>query len=225
MAVRTETRAPTRPAATAPSARPSRQAASLRAGGRAARAFFALLGVSVATWSALVPSTKARLALSDGGLGLVLLAFGGGTIAATLVAGRLVARHGSRRVLVASGGALALCLPLLALAPSTPALSALLFLFGACVGLAGVAANAHAITLQTRVGRPLMSSLHAMFSVGGLAGAGTCSLLLRTGMTAAASALVVAFALVALVLTQRARLVADIAAVPAVSPGAVSGRR
>ena len=199
-------------------------ASSLRLARIAASAFFALLGVSVSTWSALVPATKSRLALSDAGLGGVLLAFGAGTIASTLVAGWLVGRHGSRRVLVVSSALLSLCLPLLALAPSVVTLASLLFTFGAFVGLAGVAANAHAITLQTRVGRPLMSSLHAMFSVGGLAGASVCSLLMRAGLSGDASALLVMTALLVLVFTQRTRLVADLAAVKSVDDHA-SGRR
>ena len=43
-------------------------------GRRATGAFFALVGVSVSTWAALVPFTKARLGLDDGTLGTVLLA-------------------------------------------------------------------------------------------------------------------------------------------------------
>ena len=199
-------------------------ASSLRLARIAASAFFALLGVSVSTWSALVPATKSRLVLSDAGLGGVLLAFGAGTIASTLVAGWLVGRHGSRRVLVVSSALLSLCLPLLALAPSVAALASLLFAFGAFVGLAGVAANAHAITLQTRVGRPLMSSLHAMFSVGGLAGASVCSLLMRAGLPGDASALLVMTALLVLVFTQRTRLVADLAAVKSVDDHASGAR-
>ena len=200
-------------------------AAPLRAARIAASAFFALLGVSVSTWSALVPATKARLLLSDAGLGAVLLAFGAGTIASTLVAGRLVGRHGSRRVLVAASASLSLCLPLLALAPGAGTLASLLFAFGACVGLAGVAANAHAITLETRVGRPLMSSLHAMFSVGGLAGASACSLLMRAGLSGAGSALLAMSVLLVLVFTQRTPLVADLAAVRPVDEAATGRRR
>lgn len=225
-AVRTDERVATRPVAVPrPAKRTEHAAASLRRARIAASAFFALLGISVSTWSALVPATKSRLALSDAGLGAVLLAFGGGTIASTLLAGSLVGRHGSRRVLVVSSGLLSLCLPLLALAPNVVVLASLLFAFGACVGLAGVAANAQAITLQTRVGRPLMSSLHAMFSVGGLGGAGTCSLLMRAGLSGAASALLVMTALLSLVVTQRARLVGDLSAVRSVADDSSSRRR
>jgi predicted MFS family arabinose efflux permease len=179
---------------------------------RAAGAFFALLGVSVSTWAALVPFTKARLGLDDATLGTVLLAFGGGTIVATVLAARLMARYGSRRALVAAGPLLCLSLPLLAHAPSTVVLAAVLFAFGAFVGLAGVAANAQAIAVQTMARRPIMSSFHALFSVGGLTGAGLSSLLLRAGMSVQTCAAVIAAGLLLLVAAVGRGLVADVAA-------------
>jgi predicted MFS family arabinose efflux permease len=176
---------------------------------RATGAFFALLGVSVSTWAALVPFTKARLGLDDGTLGAVLLAFGGGTIVATLLGARLMERYGSRRALLATAPLLCLSLPLLAHAPSTPALAALLFAFGAFVGLVGVAANAQAIAVQTMAGRPIMSSFHALFSVGGLTGAGLSSLLFRAGMSVETTAAAMAAALLLLVAALGRGLVAD----------------
>ena len=175
---------------------------------RATGSFFALLGVSVSTWAALVPFTKARLGLNEGTLGTVLLAFGGGTIAATLLAAPLMARYGSRRALIAAAPLLCLSLPLLAHAPSTPVLAALLFAFGAFVGLAGVAANAQAIAVQTMARRPIMSSFHALFSVGGLTGAGLSSLLFRAGMPVETTAATIAAAMLLLVAAMGRGLVA-----------------
>jgi predicted MFS family arabinose efflux permease len=179
---------------------------------RATAAFFALIGVSVSTWAALVPSTKARLALDDGTLGTVLLAFGAGTIVATVLAVRLMARHGSRRALMVAAPLLCLSLPLLARAPSTIALAAVLFAFGAFVGLAGVAGNAQAIAVQSMAGRPIMSSFHALFSLGGLSGAGVSSLMLRAGMPVETCAAVVAAGLLLLVAAVGRGLVPDRAA-------------
>jgi predicted MFS family arabinose efflux permease len=179
---------------------------------RATAVFFALLGVSVSTWSALVPSTKARLALDDATLGTVLLAFGAGTIVATLFAARLMGRFGGRRALIATAPLLCLSLPLLARAPSAIALAAVLFAFGAFVGLAGVAANAQAIAVQSMAGRPIMSSFHALFSLGGLTGAGVSSLLLRAGMAVETCAAVLAAGMLLLVAAAGRGLVPDLAA-------------
>src|SRR5687767_8653218 len=94
---------------------------------RSVSSFFLLLGVAVATWAALVPSVKSGLGLTDASLGGVLLAFGGGTIVATLLATSLVRRAGSGRTLAVVGIGLALVLPFLTIAPSPLALALLLF--------------------------------------------------------------------------------------------------
>jgi fucose permease len=174
----------------------------LREGRRATGAFFGLLGVAVSTWAALVPFAKANLRLDEATLGSILLAFGCGTIVATLAAAPLARRYGSRHLLVVAASALCFVLPLLAHAPSVAALAVLLFWFGAFVGIVGVAANAQAITVQTALGRPVMSSFHAMFSLGGLAGAAGNSLLLQLGFSPLVCAIDVAAVLVLVIATQ-----------------------
>jgi predicted MFS family arabinose efflux permease len=199
---------------TAPSVPASPTAAALSPGGlrrarRATSIYFLLVGVAFATWAALVPFAKTRLALDEGALGTILLAFGCGTIASTPAAASLVRRHGSRATLLVAGPTLCLFVPLLARAASPVALASLLFGFGVFAGLVGVAVNAQAIAVQARSGRPLMSSFHALFSVGGLVGAGVSSLLLKLGASIETCAVVVPAALLALVAIQGRGLVAD----------------
>ena len=52
---------------------------------------------------------------------------------------------------------------------SAGALAASLFVFGAVHGTLNIAMNASAIDVQRAMGRPIMSSFHAAFSIGGLA--------------------------------------------------------
>jgi predicted MFS family arabinose efflux permease len=181
----------------------------MREARRATGAFFGLLGVAVSTWAALVPFAKANLRLDEATLGSILLAFGCGTIVATVAAAPLARRYGSRTLLVVAASALCFVLPLLAHAQSAPALAVLLFCFGAFVGVIGVAANAQAITVQAAMGRPVMSSFHAMFSLGGLAGAAGNSLLLHLGISPLACAIDVSALLVLLIATQAESLNPD----------------
>ena len=67
--------------------------------------------------------------------------------------------------------ACAAMLPLLALAPTLPALALGLFLFARTSALLDVAMNAHGLQVERRHGRPLRSSFHASWSFGGLAAA------------------------------------------------------
>jgi MFS family permease len=87
------------------------------------------------------------------------------------IAGRLVARHGSRPVtrVAALGFALALALP--ALAGTFVSLLASLVALGLTNGMLDVAMNAQAATVQRRYRQPIMSRVHALYSFGGLAGA------------------------------------------------------
>jgi predicted MFS family arabinose efflux permease len=181
----------------------------MKEGRRATGAFFGLLGVAVSTWAALVPFAKAQLGLDEATLGSILLAFGCGTIVATVAAAPLARRYGSRVLLVVAASSLCFVLPLLAHAPTPTALAIRLFWFGAFVGVIGVAANAQAITVQAAMGRPVMSSFHAMFSLGGLAGAAGNSLLLRLGFSSLACAITVSAGLILLVATQAESLNQD----------------
>jgi MFS family permease len=87
------------------------------------------------------------------------------------MAGGLIARFGSRAVTVGSGVLLCLLLPFLGLMPNAVALWVNLFLFGAGMSAMDVAMNAQGVDVERALGRSVMSSFHAAFSIGGFAGA------------------------------------------------------
>jgi hypothetical protein len=68
--------------------------------------------------------------------------------------------------------AVAACLPLLAVAPTLPLFAAAFLVFGAVTSALDLAMNAHAVAVEERYARPIFSSFHASWSLGGLAGAG-----------------------------------------------------
>ena len=63
-----------------------------------------------------------------------------------------------------------------ALAVGVLTLSGSLLIFGGGFGAINVSANAQAVTVERAYGKPIMSSFHALFSLGGIAGAGIGSL-------------------------------------------------
>ena len=133
--------------------------------------FFFINGAALASWVPHIPAIKSGHMMSDGQLGLVLLSMAAGSVVALPVAGWLVGRLGSRVMTAAAGIALCLALPLPVASPSVALLSLSLALLGACNGLLDVSMNAQAAEVEQRVGRPIMSSFHALFSLGGVAGA------------------------------------------------------
>jgi len=138
-------------------------------------AVFFTNGAVFATWIAQIPVVKGEHHLGDGRLGLVLLSMAVGSVVALPVAGWLIARWGSRVVTSAAALAFCLILPLPGISPNVALLAVALALFGACNGLLDVSMNAQAVALEARGPRPIMSSFHGLWSLGGVAGAAIAS--------------------------------------------------
>jgi fucose permease len=146
---------------------------------RATRVQFVVLGIAAGTWGTHIPSVSARYSLNDVSLSIVLLAVAAGTVSALFVAGNVIARIGARNTVAAFGLALGLSLCVVLEYPGMPALVAAMFLFGASMSLFDVAINTEGSELEALGGRPIMSNLHGMYSVGGMLGAGLTSGLLE----------------------------------------------
>src|SRR4051795_10023413 len=137
----------------------------------AVTALFLLDGAVFGSWAARVPDVAERVGASHSTLGVALLCLSLGALVCMRLTGALCSRLGAG--LVAALAAVAVCVTavLPGLATSVPALCAALLVFGAATGMINVAANAVGIEVEARIGRPLLSGLHAGFSLGGLGGA------------------------------------------------------
>lgn len=142
--------------------------------------YFLGLGLVMAVWGARMPAVQHAADLSTAHLALVLLAAALGMVAGLQTAGRL-ARPARLPALLSSGAiSLAVCLALLGQCDSLPLLLAAALAFGVAHGVLDVAANSAAVRCQNAYGRPIMSSLHAAYSIGALAGAALAAVTART---------------------------------------------
>ena len=128
-------------------------------------------GLGIGAWAAAIPRVKADLALSDAGLSFVLLAFAAGGIVAMPLTGLLAHRLRSGPASIVAGFAFAGAIAAIGFTRSLEILSAIACLAGMTSGVMDVAMNANASDVERRWGRPLMSSFHAAFSLGGASGA------------------------------------------------------
>ncbi|MEV0231681.1 MFS transporter [Nonomuraea sp. NPDC050786] len=144
--------------------------------------FFFLAGFVMGLWAAGLPSLNDRLDLGFARLGSVLLLISGGALVSMLVAGPLVDRWSSRRVCWIGGPFSGLVLLGPALAPSYWVLVVLAVLFGIGLGVTEVGMNAHSVEVERRYGRPIISAFHGTWSLGGAAGGGLTSLMLKAGV-------------------------------------------
>jgi predicted MFS family arabinose efflux permease len=177
-----------------------------RAARRATRLIFIVCGLLTAAWAPMVPFAKTRLVMDDATLGLVLLCLGAGALVAMPLTGLVMVKLGSRVAMSVAGVATSLLLPTLVLAPTPLTLGVCLFLFGSCIAALDVSMNAQAVVVEAKGSRPVMSSFHAMFSIGGLIGAAGVSALLAQGLSLVVCAGLLALISIGVVGTQFAAL-------------------
>lgn len=149
----------------------ARPAQPIRRARLAVAAIFFLNGALLANWVARIPDVKAALTLNESQLGIALLFMAAGALVAQIAAGWLIGRLGSRVVTTATALLCCLAAFLPGQATTLPLLMGALFCFGAFNGALDVAMNAQAALVEGAYQRPIMSSFHGLWSVGGLAGA------------------------------------------------------
>jgi MFS family permease len=160
--------------------------------------YFFVLGAATATWAARLPAIKESLHLSDGRLGLALFAVPAGSVLTLALSGRIADRFGAVRVLRIAGVLVPVALVPIGLASGLAALMATLAVYGALAGLLDVSMNACGARLELGYDRPIMSSLHAGYSIAGLAGAGIGGIAAWLGASPLATFAVAAVALIVL---------------------------
>ena len=139
-------------------------------------AVFFLNGFGYGSWVPRLAEIKDRLDLSEGQLGLALFMAAVGALFAMPLTGALAGRHGSRAATTLTVALYGLAVPGLALAPGLVGLGLALLAVGAASGALDVSMNAQGVAVERRYRRPIMSSLHGMFSLGAMAGAGATGL-------------------------------------------------
>ena len=162
---------------------PTTQQPSRRAARIAISAVFFFNGMGFASWVTRIPAVRHALDLSEGQLGAALFALAAGGLISFTLAGRACARYGARRATLFTGVLYCLLLPLPVYASSLPLLVGALLVLGMANGSMDVCMNAHAVEVETYAQRPIMSSLHGMWSVGGVVGASSGGLLVGQGLS------------------------------------------
>jgi MFS family permease len=155
-------------------------AARARVGVASAFGTHALIAGTLGPW---IPRIKTDAGLDAGDLGLALAGYAIGLVGGTRFADRAMRRVGGRGVVRIALPAMAAAFALLPLANGLVSLGAIFCLVGIASGLADVAMNAEAVTVERRMGRPVMSSLHGVWSVAVLVGSGAAALGIGLGAT------------------------------------------
>jgi len=127
-------------------------------------------GFSVGVLVSQFPDYKFHLGISNGALGAALFLLAAGVLSALGPSGKWSAKYGSARINILGAIAVIISVPLVGLSFNYITFCLTLYLFGFAIALQDVAMNTHAVTLEQKFKRRVMSTFHALYSLGALAG-------------------------------------------------------
>src|SRR5687768_13087785 len=138
--------------------------------------FFFLSGVCFSSWASRIPTIKTSFGYNEAELGTILLFMPLSSLIGLPFSGWLVSRFDSRLPL--AGGFLLLSFSILGLgfAYSTPLLIAAISLLSFSFRILNISLNTQALHLQKQFNKKINGSFHGLWSTGGIAGVGFCTL-------------------------------------------------
>jgi len=140
---------------------------------------FFVNGAVFASWASRIPAIQKALSLNAESLGLAMFALGAGALLSMPLAGKMAGKFGSASLTFAFLILFCLSLAVIPAATNVWQLSMVLGAFGFCGSAMDVAMNVHAVAIQVRLGKPVLSRLHALWSVGGMIGSACGALMAR----------------------------------------------
>ena len=148
----------------------------------AVAAVFFIQGLAFASWASRIPTIQQTLGLSESALGAVLLALPVGLMISLPFSGWLIAKAGSRIVVIIGAMLYNLVLVTLGLAENTFALIGGLFFFGFAGNMVNIAINTQAVGVEALYKKSIMASFHGVWSLAGFLGAALGTLMIGTGI-------------------------------------------
>jgi MFS family permease len=128
--------------------------------------YFFFSGLVFSSWVSRIPHIKDEFGFNEAELGGILFMLPLGSLAALPISGWLVQKFSSRVIGLLSILLYTVLLYGIAAAEQVFQLSFTLFLFGVVGNFCNIALNAQGLSIQERINKPILSSLHAMWSLG-----------------------------------------------------------
>ena len=141
-------------------------------------AMFFFQGLSFASWASRIPTIQQTLGLNEAALGAMLLALPIGLMVSLPFAGWLIARAGSRKVVILAALAYSLVLVALGFAQNIVQLASALFVYGFFGNLLNIAINTQAVGVEALYRKSIMASFHGLWSLAGFCGAAIGTLMI-----------------------------------------------
>jgi MFS family permease len=154
--------------------------------------YFYLLGFIFSSWASRIPQVKDRFGLNEAELGGVLFMLPLGALVALPFSGWLIHKWSSRTMSIASALTYTVLLYGISVASSVQQLSLALFGFGVIGNFGNISMNTQGISIQQRIQQPILSSLHAMWSIGAFSAAAISGWTMKMGYSTSTHFIMVA---------------------------------
>jgi MFS family permease len=138
--------------------------------------FFFVNGFLYGNWTARLPVIQRFYDISNSMLGGLLFTMAVGAVIAMPFTGWLATRFGSKMITQVGGILSCIIIPYLVFTANLTIVGVAFFSLGLCVGATDVAMNGQAVFVERAYGKAIMSSFHAVFSIGMALGAGVGAL-------------------------------------------------
>jgi len=143
---------------------------------------FFLQGLCFASWASRIPTIQQNLGLSESELGAVLFSLPVGLMLSLPLAGWLITKVGSRKVVILNVLLYSLILAFLGFAQNTFQLVTGLFFFGLVANMVNIAINTQAVGVEVLYKKSIMASFHGLWSLAGFIGAAIGTIMIGNGI-------------------------------------------
>lgn len=141
--------------------------------------FFFLSGLTFASWASRIPTIKTFFDLNEAELGTLLLAMPISSLIGVPISGWLVAKFDSRKPLLFSFLLFNATLIFIGYATTITTLLIGISLFSFFMRILNISINTQSIVLQKGYQKPIVGSLHGLWSLGGLIGVAFSTLMVK----------------------------------------------
>ena len=142
------------------------------------------MGLIFSSWASRIPSIKDKFGFNEAELGAVLFMLPLGALSALPISGWVVDRFTSKKISFLSLFFYSCSLYAVAAVNSPAQLSAMLFVFGFLGNMSNISMNTQGLSIQQKVNKPILSGLHAMWSVGAFSAAAITGWMMRLKLSA-----------------------------------------
>jgi MFS family permease len=144
--------------------------------------FFFIQGICFGSWASRIPDLKAKLELSEAGLGTTLLMLPLGQMTMMPFSGRIVTHLGSRNVLRIALACYAAMLLFIGNVAHSWQLAACLYFFGLIGNLCNISVNTQGVQVESIHHKPIFATFHGLWSLGGFTGGLVGLLMMRNAI-------------------------------------------